>query len=244
MALTDGARSSVVNQHSGQFFPPFARLNVPPPGTRKPLTYGPLDLAFSRPEDAPFAILSPGELSVWRLGCLVTAIGVMNDKGEPPTVASAGSGFTPTQLFDGVGEVVITNRRVIFLAFRGQSPAGAANIARGNTFAMVFPLDSVEAVVLSRRKGLFGTRDSQVRIEDLSRVGVLVITGADLEYNDDRWQRAKISLASIMDALVKAAATARLAAPDMGPAERRLCEDALRGKRLDDGDELIAQLVP
>jgi hypothetical protein len=244
MALSDGARSRTINQHSGQFFPPFARLNVPPAGTRQPLTYTPLDLQFSRPEDAPFAILSPDEPAVWRLGCLVTAIGVMNDKGEPPTVATAGNGFAVTQLFDGVGELVITDRRLIFLAFRGQSPAGAVNIARGNTLAMVFPLDSADSVTLGRRRSLRGTRDTQVRVENLGRVGVLAITDVNLEYSDGRWQRSRISLASIMEVLVKGAATARLAASDIGPAQRRHCEDALRGKRLNDGDDLVAQLVP
>jgi hypothetical protein len=244
VALSDAVLAKTVNQHSEQFFPPFARLQIPPRGTHAPQRYAPLGLSFSRPEDPPFTVLQPDESLVWRLGCFVTAIGVMNSNGEPPAVTGGGSNFAAVKLFDGVGEVAITDRRVVLLGQRGESVAGAINIARGHTFALVFPFSSVESVTLSRRKGVFGTKITQVRVESVSRVGVFAISEVILEHGDGRWQRSRLGLPQVMDALVKAAATARLAASDIQPAERRLCEAALNGARVDDGDDSVAQLVP
>jgi hypothetical protein len=227
------------HENSERFRPAFARLTAPQ--RERPGVYKPLGLAYRNTSRAITLSPSDDERILARFGVTFQVIGAMNDRGEPPGTTWTGN-FFPTAIAEGVGELAVTDRRLVILQILGRSVAGPVKLSQNTVLAMVMPLVDIEYVTLSRGTGFFGgIKEKGVTIACYSQVALIRLESAYELVGD---QGTKVAFSRISDVVVHAAAEFRLASTELGEAERDLLERARRGERQEEDGDLVVSLVP
>jgi hypothetical protein len=167
----------------------------------------------------------------------------MNAQGEPPSVGGGGGGYSAVQIAHGVGELAVTDRRVVILLTRGESLVGRVDIARGTILAIAMHLADVESVSVRHATGLFRRKDKRATIERLSHAAVITIEQG-VEIAEGRLTSSPAGTCGrIADTIVEAAARGRLTSPRLSTEERDILERAMRGERIEMDGETIARLA-
>jgi hypothetical protein len=234
------ATAARTHELSEQFVLPFARLSRP---TGEDIaTYTPLDTRFRRTDRSFEFVASPGEETVRRYLGTCIAAGAINDRGEPPGCGDEPFYFTPLAM--GAAEIVLTDRRIVFLFVGATSVIGTVNVRQGQFLVMVMAHEVIEAVSTDRRVGITGRlKEYSVQMGSYSRVGTVKIESIHLVEGKGGWVRHRGGFTSFANDVVAAACRARLADPALDPIERDVLERAERGERTLDGQDIVARLA-
>jgi hypothetical protein len=234
--------ASTANEHSEEFRPAFAVVSD------KSRTghgrYQPLNIGYRWVRNLPFPLPADDEQLLGHCSVMLSSFGAMNLNCEPPRVAGGGGNFRIVKIADGVGRLMVTNRRVVALLSNAQTVTGQVSPARGNLLALVMTLAEVDAVTLNRRPAAFGgkLKESGTSVEDTSHAAVLKIERAmDIRGEAPIGAGTGSPLSRLASLIAETAARSRRALDVPGP-ERDALDRVLNGERDADGHDLVARL--
>jgi hypothetical protein len=227
---------------SQRFQPPFAMIDPPGDGCRG--QYAPLGIGYEGAGQAVLLAPVAGEDVLARFSVVCEVAGAMNAKGEPPAVGSPDETYSIVRLARGVGELAVTNVRLVILLTRGESIVGRVSMPRGAILAVTMRLDEIESVGVRTSTGLLRRRTERVAIERLSH-GATIRIEQGIEITEGRVEPSPAGIGErVTHLVVEAAARARLRSPYLGDDERDILERALRGERAVMNGETVARLAP
>lgn len=237
MPVRDRARAC-----SQRFQPPFAMIAAPGDGCRG--EYVPLGIGYEGVGQAVLLDPAAGEEVLARFSVVCAAAGAMNTKGEPPAVGSPDETYSIVRLARGIGELAVTDARLVILLTKGESIVGRVSLSRGSILAVTLRLDEIESVAVRTSTSPFRRRTERVAIERLSH-GAAIRIEQGIEIAEGRAGSSRAGTGErIAHVVVEAAARARLRSPDLDHDERDLLERALRGERVAMNGETVVRLAP
>jgi hypothetical protein len=214
------------------------------PGDGERAEYAPLGIGYRGAGRAVLLDPEEGEEVLARFSVVCQAVGAMNSRGEPPSVGPRGGEYAITRLVHGVGELAVTDARLVILLTRGESIIGRVSMARGSILAVTVRLLEIESVAVRSSTGLLRRRTERATIERLS-YGVAITIEQGIEITEGRVASSHAGMCErIANVVVAAAARARLGSPGTSDDERDILERALRGERVVMDGETVARLVP